>query len=98
MTFIFRNRTIFWDISKQNRGQTKWDGGSSNFKEKKNLFSNVYLPLKELLLSPEIYFQPFDLATKLKGIFSTKKEKKKKEVNGIFSTQKKKKRGERNMR
>ena len=28
MTFIFRNRTIFWDISKQNRGQTKWDGGS----------------------------------------------------------------------
>ena len=28
MTFIFRNRTIFWDISKWNRGQTKWDGGS----------------------------------------------------------------------
>ena len=29
MTFIFRNRTIFWDISKWNRGQKKWDGGSS---------------------------------------------------------------------
>ena len=28
MTFIFRNRTIFWDIPKRNRGQTKWDGGS----------------------------------------------------------------------
>ena len=28
MTFIFKNRTIFWDISKWNRGQTKWDGGS----------------------------------------------------------------------
>ena len=28
MTFIFRNRTIFWDISKWNRGQKKWDGGS----------------------------------------------------------------------
>ena len=31
MTFIFRNRTIFWDISKWNRGQTKWDGGSILF-------------------------------------------------------------------
>ena len=29
MTFIFRNRTIFWDISKQNREQKKWDGGSN---------------------------------------------------------------------
>ena len=29
MTFIFRNRTIFWDIPKRNRGQTKWDGGSN---------------------------------------------------------------------
>ena len=28
MTFIFRNRTIFWDISKWNRGQKKWNGGS----------------------------------------------------------------------
>ena len=28
MIFIFRNRTIFWDISKWNRGQKKWDGGS----------------------------------------------------------------------
>ena len=28
MTFIFRNRTIFWDISKWNRGQKKWEGGS----------------------------------------------------------------------
>ena len=31
MTFIFRNRTIFWDISKWNKGQKKWDGGSNNF-------------------------------------------------------------------
>ena len=29
MTFIFRNKTIFWDISKWNRGQKKWDGGSN---------------------------------------------------------------------
>ena len=28
MTFIFRNRTIFWDISTWNRGQKKWNGGS----------------------------------------------------------------------
>ena len=31
MTFIFKNKTIFWDIPKQNRGQTKWDGGSIRF-------------------------------------------------------------------
>ena len=31
MPFIFRNRTIFWDIPKWNRGQTKWDGGSNIF-------------------------------------------------------------------
>ena len=30
MTFIFRNRTIFWDIPKWNKGQTKWDGGSNS--------------------------------------------------------------------
>ena len=29
MTFIFRNRTIFWDIPKWNKGQTKWDGRSN---------------------------------------------------------------------
>ena len=29
MTFIFRNRTIFWNISKWNREQKKWDGGST---------------------------------------------------------------------
>ena len=28
MTFIFRNKTIFWDISKWNRGQKKWNGMS----------------------------------------------------------------------
>ena len=28
MIFIFRNRTIFWDISKWNRGQKKWNGGN----------------------------------------------------------------------
>ena len=25
MTFIFRNRTIFWEISKWNREQKKWE-------------------------------------------------------------------------
>ena len=34
MTLIFRNRTIFWDIPKWNRGQTKWDGGSRTFIER----------------------------------------------------------------
>ena len=34
MTFIFRNRTIFWDISKWNRGQKKWDKGSITFEKK----------------------------------------------------------------
>ena len=29
MTFIFRNRTIFWDIPKWNTGQTKWDGNNN---------------------------------------------------------------------
>ena len=29
MTFIFRNMTIFWDISKWNRRQKKWDGGNN---------------------------------------------------------------------
>ena len=29
MTFIFRNKIIFWDISKWNRGQKKWDEGSN---------------------------------------------------------------------
>ena len=33
MSFIFRNRTIFWDIPKWNRGQTKWDGGSKKKKK-----------------------------------------------------------------
>ena len=33
MTFIFRNMTIFWDISKWNRGQKKWDGWSILFLE-----------------------------------------------------------------
>ena len=28
MTFIFKNNTILWDISKWNRGQKKWDGES----------------------------------------------------------------------
>ena len=31
MTFIFKNRTIFWNISKWNREQKKWDGGSITF-------------------------------------------------------------------
>ena len=30
MTFIFKNRTIFWNISKWNKGQKKWEGGSNN--------------------------------------------------------------------
>ena len=44
MTFIFRNRTIFWDISKWNRGQKKWDGGSNfhGFDSRKS--SNLDVP------------------------------------------------------
>ena len=30
MTFIFRNMTIFWDISKWNREQKKWNGWSNS--------------------------------------------------------------------
>ena len=30
MTFIFRNRKIFWDISKWNREQKKKKSGGSN--------------------------------------------------------------------
>ena len=41
MTFIFRNRTIFWDILKWNRGQTKWDGGS-NRENKKEFEESLY--------------------------------------------------------
>ena len=26
MTFIFRNKTLFWNILKWNRGQKNWDG------------------------------------------------------------------------
>ena len=29
INLIFRNRTIFWNISKWNKGQTKWNGGSN---------------------------------------------------------------------
>ena len=31
MIFNFKNRKIFWDIPKWNRGQTKWDGGSNSY-------------------------------------------------------------------
>ena len=31
MTFIFRNKTIFWDISKRNKRQKKGDGESISF-------------------------------------------------------------------
>ena len=34
MTIIFRNKTIFYDISKWNRWQKKWDGWSSNLTNK----------------------------------------------------------------
>ena len=47
MTLIFRNMTIFWDISKWNRGQTKWDGGSIIlFKEK-----NKYILIHEFIIN-----------------------------------------------
>ena len=35
MTFIFRNRTIFWDISKWNRGQKKVGQREYNFQGRK---------------------------------------------------------------
>ena len=50
MTFIFRNRTIFWDISKWNRWQKKWDGGSTFFY---SIFSPLcWLSLLCLSISP----------------------------------------------
>ena len=46
MTFIFRNRTIFWDISKWNRWQKKWDRGSNiNYSSLSSLSSFLSLPL-----------------------------------------------------
>ena len=50
MTFIFRNRTIFWDISKQNREQTNWDGESNTKKQKNPYF------IEQALLQGEISF------------------------------------------
>ena len=41
MIFIFRNMTIFWDISKWNRGQKKWDRGSRMQAVKEATISNV---------------------------------------------------------
>ena len=43
MTFIFRNGTIFSDIPKWNRGQTKWDEGSNKVNKTIN-----DVPLKSL--------------------------------------------------
>ena len=57
MTFIFRNRTIFWDNSKWNRGQKKWNGGSI---KKETVFSwwsfsHQIIVNKWLLISIQIY-------------------------------------------
>ena len=51
MTFIFRNRTIFWDILKWNKGQTKWDGGSSYIYNifKINLKQDVIITGKKII-------------------------------------------------
>ena len=46
MNFIFGNRTIFWDISKWNRGQTKWDEG---FCQKKKSGTEVAFIINNLL-------------------------------------------------
>ena len=48
MTFIFRNITIFWDIPKWNRGQTKWDRGSIKILH----FSHFYKHKTTLLYTP----------------------------------------------
>ena len=48
MTFIFRNRTIFWDISKWNRRQKKWDKGSIIFLSNLYFRLIVFEPLKEM--------------------------------------------------
>ena len=54
MTFIFRNRTIFWDIPKWNRGQTKWDGG------------NITIGLhQESALSPNLFALVMDELTRI---------------------------------
>ena len=41
--------TIFWDILKWNRGQTQWDGGSSNYHEPTySLCSNLFVMFEKL--------------------------------------------------
>ena len=56
MTFIFRNMTIFWDISKWNRGQKKmgrgsnilvvrWGGGGTGLMGKQISFQNYQLKI-----------------------------------------------------
>ena len=36
ITFIFRNKTIFWNISRWNKGQKEWDRGSKNLQHYSN--------------------------------------------------------------
>ena len=50
MTFIFRNRTIFWDISKWNRWQKKWDGGSIWFNGKWSISYQFFVTYIQKLL------------------------------------------------
>ena len=64
VTFIFRNRTIFWDIPKWNRGQTKWDGGSNN-NNKTKVRVRVHLPCGNRFLKVA---QPLNLRTRKKII------------------------------
>ena len=47
MVFNFRNKTIIWDISKWNRGQTNWDGEYVviGFYLDSQLTSIFYIPL-----------------------------------------------------
>ena len=42
--------TIFWDISKQNRGQKKWDGGSISYTNKIIVKKKLKMCLVEWIL------------------------------------------------
>ena len=69
MTFIFRNKTIFWDISKWNRGQKKWDGGST--KHAKNGKFQILPPFLVSFLSGHLVFSHVHIYTFCDSLFHT---------------------------
>ena len=94
MTFIFRNRTIFWDILKWNRGQKKWDGGSINFFLKKWGFWKIYdqerriftvfLLARKVLINVEMHAHKAALITRQGGSISSRYFNKNQCTNELF--------------